>query len=115
METTIEIALSDPTPLAFRNVYADGDQWDKIKGCESCPDEWRAVCCGNCHFLEKGGKCHWHNTGSVSLSNKPFYCIIKPLLNDRRKNCAIVYKCVEGEHKGKFRYLVDKRGVFRDA
>ena len=117
METTVEIGLSDPTPIAFRNVYGKGDKWVKVKGCEACPDEQRAKCCGNCHFLDKGAKCRWHNTGSVSLSNKSFYCIVTPTprLNDMKSPCAIVYKCVKGEHIGKFRHVSDKRGVLRDA
>jgi len=117
METTVEIKLNDPTPIAFRNVYTSGDVWVKVKGCEACPKDHRAKCCGKCHFLQKGIKCRWHHSGSNVYSEKPFYCIVWPTPepDKMRSNCALIYKCVKGEHTGKFRYLSDKRGVLRDA
>ena len=32
-------SLDDPTPVAYANVYENGDIWVKIQGCEACPIE----------------------------------------------------------------------------
>ncbi len=114
METTVEIALNDPTPIAFRNVYEDGDKWIKAVGCEACPENQRAACCGNCPRLI-GNECEWHIGDRKANSHKPFCCIVKPtpLPDAMQKPCAIVYKCVIGSYKGKYRRVQDRRGVLR--
>ena len=110
--TTVEISLDDPTPIAFRNVYEEGDKWIKVHGCETCPDKQRARCCGNCRSLTKSAKCRLHKTG---LNHKPFFCIVWPTPEPDKmfSPCEIVYKCVRGEHIGKFRHVSDKRGILR--
>jgi len=40
------IPVDDPSPVAFEDVYDDGDRWEKLVGCEGCPEIDR--CCGNC-------------------------------------------------------------------
>ena len=97
----------DPSPIAFLDVFEDGDRWDKIQGCEVCPEETRAKCCGDCYHLVKGALCRQH-----LVNTKPWGCIIKPNPNSVKGDCSLEYKCVQGGRKGQIRRVQDRRGIF---
>ena len=117
MKTQVIIDIETASVIAVLNVWEDGDRWDKIKGCESCPIEDRVKCCGgNCHFLETDATCRLQNDAIArkTISGKSLFCITHPLpLPDMRFSpCALEFKCIKGSEKilGKVRRLKDKRG-----
>lgn len=114
MSMQVIIDIQKASPIAFLNVYEDGDRWEKIKGCEDCPIENRERCCGNCHWLEKGATCRWQNVGGDGVSHKSLFCITHPLPGPDKmfSPCVIQYKCVKGKYIGKIRRISDKRGIF---
>lgn len=105
--------LYDPTPIAFVNVYEDGDRWEKVVGCEACDESRRKLCCGNCPMLTPDGMCFWHLESG--RSSKPFHCVVWPTPDQCKRGCNIIYECTEGSiyFKGKRRHLTDTRDVFR--
>jgi len=106
MDTVAEITkgmafvlrVDDPSPVAFINVYDEGDVWVKIQGCEKCPEAERIKCCGTCPCVLADGRCYWHahNPHGHNGGMKPFHCIQNPLLTNCRSRCCIEYKCIEG-------------------
>ena len=107
------IPIDDPSPIAFINVFEEGDYWEKIKGCKDCPEERRVKCCGSCYWFIKGGYCHWQTL--EIHSSKPWYCVVAPTPDDMKSNCALEYKCIKGSQKGQIRRLRDKRYVFQNS
>ena len=116
-EKSLLIPVDDPSPVAFVNIYDEGDIWVKTKGCEDCPIELRKRCCGDCPCVLPDGKCYWHCDLPMSRNGgwKPFYCIKNPLPDKCVKRCCIEYKCVAGPKKGKIRRLRDNIGVLQDS
>ena len=106
------IPVDDPSPIAFINVFEEGDYWEKIKGCEECPEENKARCCGNCYWFMKGGHCHWQCGHLQTHSSKPFHCITKPIPSDYKHICVLEFKCIKGSKEGKIRRVRDKKDVF---
>lgn len=103
--------IDAPTPVAYMNVYEEGDVWIKVVGCDQCPMETRLRCCGGCGMLLKdGGKCRLHM--GASRDEKPFYCIVKPHPDTALSFCSLEYKCVEGSKLGKIRRVRDRGNVF---
>lgn len=105
-------ALDDPTPIAYFNVYEEGDVWLRIKGCESCPLENRKKCCGNCPMLTPDGNCFWHLESGAG-SSKPFRCVVKPYPDTCKRFCSLEFRCIQGGKKGKTR-KVSKPGNIYD-
>ena len=110
---SVVIALDEPTPIAFLNLYEEGDEWVKIKGCDECTLENRIKCCNNCPMFlkEKGGICSWNLERPPT--GKPFYCIVNPVPNICKKTCILEYECTKGTNKGKIRRVQDTRDVLR--
>ncbi len=117
MKTEVIIDIETASVVAVLNAWEDGDRWDKIQGCDSCPVENRELCCGNCHRLEKGATCHWQNIAIAkgAISQKSFYCITHPLLGKEEmfSPCTMEFKCIKGSKAilGKIRRVSDKRGI----
>jgi hypothetical protein len=109
MEMTVEIALNDPTPIAFRNVYEEGDIWMKIKGCEGCSHHLK--CCGTCPMSSEKG-CFYHLEKRNDGGMKPHHCIVNPLPSTCKKNCQLEFKCTKGSMEGKIRRVRDRGDVF---
>ena len=109
---SVVLSLDDPTPIAFLNVYEEGDVWVKIKGCEECPIESRKKCCGNCPLLTPDGQCSFH-LESKKNSKKPIHCIVKPYPNDCLKFCSLEFKCIKGSKEGKIRKVKEPGNIFR--
>ena len=93
------------SPVGYRNVYEDGDEWLKVCGCDGC--ERVKQCCGNCPH-SRGSGCPLH-----VLGNKPLYCIVNPTPNTCKPHCLLVFECVKGSNVGKFRHLTDRDEPFR--
>jgi hypothetical protein len=103
------IPVGEASPVGYRNVYEDGDEWVKVHGCDGC-ERPAGSCCGNCpHLVEH--RCALHIRDGMSL--KPLYCIVKPVPTQCLKGCRLVFRCVAGSLIGKERHLTDTGGVFR--
>ena len=100
-EKAILCKVDDPTPIAYYNMYEEGDIWVKIRGCEDCSLEDKQKCCGDCPFIMANGDCGWHLEKSKSA--KPWYCVTWPTPNRANSRCVLEFKCTEGTHKGKIR------------
>ncbi len=115
--TLVLIDIRNSTPVAYFDVYEDGDRWDKIKGCDSCPEDMKAKCCGSCYHLQEGATCKWQNLVDTrgGISMKSLFCMIYPTPepDEMHSPCSLQYKCVKGSEKilGKIRRVSDKRGV----
>ena len=100
----VVIPIDEPSPIAYMNVYEEGDIWVKKKGCEGCKNIEK--CCGNCPLLTKDG-CLLHlQSGKM----KPYKCIVYPTPDMAHSWCQIEFECVKGSNKGKLRRLKDERG-----
>lgn len=97
------IPWNNPSPVGFMNVFEEGDIWVKVKGCEECPDESKAICCINCPSFTGSG-CGYHEGGAYS-TNKPYQCVVKPTPDQGKSHCILEYLCVKGKYKGKIRHL----------
>jgi hypothetical protein len=106
------ISLEEATPIAFFNMYDEGDVWIKTKGCESCLQERRIKCCGNCPCVTPDGQCQWQVGENKRYPRKSFFCVVYPLPSKFVSDCCIEYKCTEGDKKGKTRRIKDKLNVF---
>lgn len=104
------IPVDDPSPLAYMNVFEEGDIWVKIKGCEECPIEQRAKCCGTCPLFAGEG-CYFHFINPKN-SQKPFKCVVKPNPSRCKSTCCLEFVSVKGTQKGQIRRIRDKQGVF---
>ena len=92
--------------LAYLDVFEDGDEWVKIKGCDDCPPESRVRCCGDCKAQNKlTGECVFQLIKS-NLS-KPFECVITPDPRTAKSFCVLEFKCVRGSREGEIRRLKD--------
>lgn len=98
------IPVDEPSPVAYLNVYEEGDIWVKIKGCEGCKNIKK--CCGNCPLLTPNG-CFLHLQGK---NMKPYNCIVNPTLDMAHGWCQLEFKCVKGSNKGKIRRIRDEKG-----
>jgi hypothetical protein len=105
------VSIKDATPLAYINVYDQGDLWLKVRGCSECSLTRRKRCCGNCPSLTHEGDCNWQKYDKVS--RKPFYCVVLPTPERCSPDCALVFSCVKGKMKGAVRRVTDMREVFR--
>lgn len=95
--------VDSPVPLAYFNVYEEGDIWVKIKGCEGCINTSR--CCGKCPMLsEKGCFLHLDN-----MLNKPYRCVVKPEPQVCIIWCQLEFQCVKGPKKGVIRRVSDRK------
>ena len=111
MKVVIDIKKSSPT--GFIDVYEEGDEWVKIKGCEECPKEQRIKCCGQCPCIMPDGGCYWQEAPEhQNAPRKSLYCMITPLLTKHNSRCCLEYKCVKGSNIGKIRRVKDKLNVF---
>lgn len=101
-EKAVVCAVDDPTPIAYLNVYEEGDIWVKVQGCEACPEENRKKCCGNCPMWGNGG-CFWHLGVNRRGSSKPWTCVVKPCPDTSWEWCSLEFRCVRGSRKGQIR------------
>jgi hypothetical protein len=106
------IPLNDPSPVAYLNVFEEGDVWIKIKGCDECSEENKKRCCKMCPMSLPNGDCYWH-IESKEISRKSFYCVIVPHPQTFNTHCSLEFKCVEGSRKGQIRRVKDKPEVFQ--
>jgi len=107
----------DPSPIAYINLFDQGDVWIKIKGCDECPIDLRLRCCNKCPCIVPDGKCYWHSSNPHGDSGdmKPFRCIKNPSpKNGVFLFCSLEFECVAGPNKGKVRRLKDKLNVLFD-
>lgn len=102
--------LNDPTPIAYYNIYEEGDIWVKTRGCEDCSTESRKLCCGTCPMLSEKG-CFLHLDNS---ENKPYKCVVNPPPDTCLKWCSLEFKCVQGSHMGKIRRVKDPGDIFHE-
>ena len=113
------VSIEEATPVAFVDVYEEGDKWVKLQGCDKCSLTIRRECCGSCSYLTDDGLCLYQIEqgkelldGEPSKSHKPFWCVIFRKPTRQKKGCALIYKCVRGSNKGKIRSVCDPAGVF---
>ena len=104
------IPIDDPSPIAFIDVFEEGDKWVKIRGCESCPTDIIELCCNQCLHLTNEHKCRLH----VSYQMKSFWCVTHPNPKIKFSDCNLVFECVEGSNKGMIRKLSDNVGILID-
>ena len=105
MEAIIDI--DSQSSIGFRNVYEDGDEWIKIRGCDSCPEETRKKCCIKCPSLSGDGLCLEH----YNQKGKPLYCVTNPTIKMCVKHCSLTYMCTKGSNLGKIRRVKDNINV----
>jgi len=102
------VPLDKPAELlGYMNVFAEGDIWQKIRGCEDCPPENN--CCKNCPVYVEGIGCKLHilNNGQ----DKPSHCVVHPSPLKHRPNCCLEYKCVKGKFEGLIRRQCEQGNV----
>jgi hypothetical protein len=98
------IPIEDCSPIAFENVFEEGDRWKKITGCEQCPTEKSRHCCGNCR-MKLDNACIVHLQGNGR--QKPLQCVIDPPPNVTWSWCCQQYECVKGSRKGTIRKICE--------
>jgi len=104
--------LGDPTPVAYLNIYEEGDIWVKVNSCEECPLENRKRCCGNCPMFSGVG-CYWH-LERKRRSSKPYVCVVHPYPDSRRPYCHLEFRCIRGSREGQIRRARDDMNVFKE-
>jgi len=110
-EKAVVLSCEDPTPIAFLNVYEEGDVWIKVKGCDTCPRESRLYCCGNCAMLLRDkGECRLHLGND--RRDKPYHCAVYPTPEVCNAWCNLEFECIVGSKKGMIRRVRDKRNEF---
>ncbi len=110
----VVVDMKEATPVAYINVYEQGDVWIKIQGCEACKMPAPQRCCGKCPFATEKG-CWWHYEGTT-VPPKPLNCVALPkIIQKRSEKCTLIYKCVAGSMKGKIRRIFDHADVFIDG
>jgi hypothetical protein len=107
LKTKVKIAVGDPTPIAYYDLFEEGDEWVKTTSCEGCPSIKK--CCGNCPMLTSKG-CFYH-LENRQHSAKPFKCVVTPMPNIAISWCQLEYLCVKGTNMGKRRRAKDPRDV----
>lgn len=112
----VVIDIKGQTPVGFIDVYEEGDEWVKIKGCEECPKEQRIKCCGNCPCITPNGGCYWQESPEHQKApRKSLYCMITPAIDKFNSNCCLEYRSVKGSKIGKIRRVKDKLNVFQNS
>jgi hypothetical protein len=102
---------TEPTPVAFLNVYSAGDVWLKVRGCEDCPEVRK--CCGSCGLVtDKGCLIQLQTPYGVQ---KPFHCCVSPTPNDCTSFCQQEFICIEGPQRGRRRRVRDPSGTVIDG
>lgn len=98
----------DPSPVAWQNLYDEGDRWEKIQGCEACSKH----CCGTCGLIVEDGKCRLHLDGPDGGRGqaKPWACCVKPTPDGQMSYCTLVWRCVRGPNAGSYRRKADPAG-----
>jgi hypothetical protein len=110
----VVVDMATSSPVAYINVYEEGDVWIKVQGCEACKMPAPKRCCGECPFATEKG-CWWQ-LEKASVSSKPLVCIALPRITKRRtSDCTLIYRCVAGSMKGKIRRVFDDSDVFIDG
>ena len=104
-EKAVVLSLAKPEPIAFVNVFEQGDVWVKVKGCAGC--ERQKACCGRCPMLIDGRDCRLHIEDNGI--NKPYNCIVKPYPSTKLSFCQQVFKCTAGTNKGKIKRINSNR------
>jgi hypothetical protein len=93
--------VDSPSPVAFMNVFDEGDVWLKFKDCSGCGEENQITCCGDCPFrLEAGCYVHIKIKGQ-----KPFECCVQPAPHKTYSYCQLEFVCIEGPRKGTVRKM----------
>ena len=106
---TVLVEMDNPNPIAYFNVYEEGDIWVKTQGCEACSLENRRKCCGNCPmFSEQGCFFHLQKDGD----NKPYRCVVRPEPDICLSWCALEFECIQGSKKGFIRRIKDRGNEF---
>lgn len=105
--------VDEPSAIAYTSLYEEGDVWIKIRGCEDCPSENIAKCCGTCPMVTEAG-CYFHLLRPKN-SMKPYSCVAHPYPTFARSWCMLEFRCVRGDNLGKIRCVRDKNGVLRDG
>lgn len=108
----VVMMVDSPSPIAFLDVYEDGDKWVKVVGCEGCEEIGR--CCGSCPLLVPGKGCLLH-LEAPTASRKPYHCIVRPAPDTNWKWCQQEWLCVRGEHKGQIRRIREPADVFQSS
>ena len=97
--------IDKPEVLEYLDVFEEGDEWIKIKGCEECPPESRKKCCSGCKAQIPTEECIFQTIKS-NLS-KPYECVITPDPRTVKSYCILEFKCIKGKNEGKIRKLKD--------
>lgn len=109
----VVIGLDAPIPLAYINIYEEGDIWLKTQGCEACSKENRIKCCNNCGMFSERKGCVWHLQRNQATTNKPWNCIVKPYPDSAMPFCALEFECIKGGYKGQIRRVKDSGDIFQ--
>ncbi len=109
-EKLVLCSTDNPSPIAYMNIYEEGDVWLKIKGCEGCKNNKK--CCGDCPMSTDLG-CFYHLGANKKTSRKPFYCVFFPTPNKTISWCQLEYKCIVGTHKDEIRQIKKPGNVFK--
>ncbi len=97
------IPVDSCSPVAYENVFEEGDRWERVRGCAACPVEERAHCCGGCKmFIAETGDCQLHDARD---RRKPLYCVVQPLPTSTNSRCSLEFHCVRGSRRGTLRRL----------
>jgi hypothetical protein len=109
-EKAVVCLLHSPVPIAYLNVYEDGDVWIKTNNCDNCPPESMKRCCGHCPMVAKIG-CYWH-LEDKKRSSKPYSCVVFPTPSDCYSFCQLEFKCITGSNVGKVRKVSEAGNIF---
>ena len=91
-----------PEPIAYLNVFEEGDVWLKTKGCENCKNKSRR-CSGCPLFIDD--KCLYQIGNNLIQSKKPYHCVVTPSPKDTYNWCEIEFKCISGKNKDKIKQV----------
>lgn len=109
-EPAVVCPMDSPSPIAYLNIYENGDIWIKTKGCENCSWDNRKKCCGNCPMLTMRG-CTYH-LENIKSSRKPLHCVIEPPPSKCKSYCQLEFQCAKGSHKGQIRKVSEPGNIF---
>lgn len=105
-QITKEIAVickyDSPEPIAYLNVFEEGDVWIKIKGCENCKNKSR--CCSGCPLLINE-QCTYQLGNNAIQSKKPYHCVVAPSPRDTYDWCNLEFKCTYGTNINKIKKI----------
>ena len=107
-EKLVLCSIEGQTPVAYFNVYEEGDVWLKTQGCEACPPENRRRCCNQCPmYSDKGCFLHLNNSDT-----KPFRCVVYPVPEVTLSWCSQEFKCISGVNKNKIKRVNKPNNIF---